>query len=138
YEVPDLTYTTAAEVGCYASPVVGQNSVSDLVFFTVTNGETNATVYALSKSNGSVVWSQTLESPTVSSPVAVYNLLGDAWLIQAESSGKMTMMNAKTGAVLSTLQLDGKIESSPSVYRDVLVISTTGTDSSYIYGIKLE
>ncbi|MDD3213730.1 MAG: hypothetical protein PHY64_08645, partial [Eubacteriales bacterium] len=42
YEVPDLTYTTAAEVGCYASPVVGQNSVSDLVFFTVTNGETNA------------------------------------------------------------------------------------------------
>ncbi len=138
YEVPDLTYTTAAEVGCYASPVVGQNAVSDLVFFTVTNGESGATVYAFEKDTGAVRWSQALETPTVSSPVAVYNLEGDAWLLQAESDGKLHLMNAETGKIVTTLQLEGEVEASPAVYRDVLVIATTGADQSYVYGIKLE
>ncbi len=138
YEVPDLTYTTSAEVGCYASPVVGDNSVDDLVFFTVTDGEKNATVYALKKATGDVVWSTALDTPTVSSPVAVYNLAGDAWLIQGESDGTLNMLDASTGDIVNTLQLEGSIEASPAVYRDVLVICTTGSDSSYIYGIKLE
>jgi outer membrane protein assembly factor BamB len=138
YEVPDLAYTTAAEVGCYASPVVGQNAVSDLVFFTVTNGESGATVYALEKDTGAVRWSQALETPTVSSPVAVYNLEGDAWLVQAESDGKLHLMNAETGKIVNTLQLEGEVEASPAVYRDVLVIATMGADQSYVYGIKLE
>jgi len=138
FEVPDLTYTTKADVGCIASPVVGQNSVSDLVYFTVTNGTDGSVVYALKKSTGAVQWSKALDTPTVSSPVAVYNLLGDAWLLQAESDGKLHLMDAKTGEILTTMQLEGEVEASPAVYRDVLVISTTGTDASYIYGIKLE
>ncbi len=138
FEVPDLVYTTEAEIGLEASPVVGQNAVSDLVFFTVTNGVTGSTVYALNKDTGAVAWSQALATPTLSSPVAVYNLLGDAWLIQAESDGKLHLMDAKTGKILNTLQLEGEVQASPAVYRDVLVIATTGTDASYIYGIKLE
>jgi outer membrane protein assembly factor BamB len=138
YQVPGFAYTNEAEVGLEASPVVGQNSVSDLVFFTVTNGVSGSTVYALKKDTGAVAWSQALATSTLSSPVAVYNLLGDAWLIQAESDGKLHLMDAKTGKILNTLQLEGGVESSPAVYRDVLVIATTGTDTSYIYGIKLE
>ncbi|MCE5342394.1 MAG: PQQ-binding-like beta-propeller repeat protein [Eubacteriales bacterium] len=138
FQVPDLTYSATAGVGCYASPVVGQNTVSDLVFFTVTNGTSGATVYALTKATGDVRWSKALETPAVSSPVAVYNLAGDAWLVQAESDGKLHLMDAVTGKILNTLQLDGIVEASPAVYRDVLVITTTGVDTSTIYGIKLE
>jgi outer membrane protein assembly factor BamB len=138
FQVPDVVYSNAAEVGCYASPVVGQNAVSDLVFFTVTNGETGATLYALTKATGEVRWSKALETPSVSSPVAVYNLAGDAWLLQAESDGKLFLLEAKTGKTLNTMQLEGSVEASPAVYRDVLVITTTGVDTSYIYGIKLE
>ncbi len=138
FQVPDAVYSNAAEVGCYASPVVGQNAVSDLVFFTVTNGESGATIYALTKATGEVRWSKALETPSVSSPVAVYNLAGDAWLVQAESDGKLFLMDAATGKTLITMQLEGSVEASPAVYRDVLVITTTGVDTSYIYGIKLE
>ena len=51
---------------------------------------------------------------------------------------KGVSLNAKTGEVLNTLQLDGSVESSPAVYRDVLVICTNGTNTSNIYGIKLQ
>ena len=138
YAVPELGYTTEAEVGVYASPVVGRESVSDLVYFTATNGVKGATLYALNKQSGAVAWSLPLASPTLSSPVAVYNQAGDAWILQAEGSGKLYLVNAKTGDVLTTMQLSGKVEASPAVYRDVLVIATTGADESYIYGIKLE
>ena len=138
FTVPDVAYTTEAQVGCVASPVVGRQNAGDLVFFTVTNGAKNATLYALSKSDGSVKWTLALTSPTISSPVAVYNAAGDAWIIQAEGTGKLHLIDALTGTEASNLQLEGSVEASPAVYRDVLVISTTGKDQSYIYGIKLE
>jgi len=137
YTVPDLTYTTEAEVGCVASPVVGQHDVSNLVFFTVTAGTKSATVYALDKATGAVAWSLALGSPTVSSPVAVYNAAGKAWLVQAESNGKLHLIDASSGTEVGSLQLEGNVVASPAVYRDVLVIGTTGS-TSYIYGIKLE
>ncbi|NLI21080.1 MAG: PQQ-binding-like beta-propeller repeat protein [Clostridiales bacterium] len=138
FTVPDLTYTTEAVVGCEASPVVGQNKASNLVYFTVTAGAKNATVYALNKATGAVEWTLPLTSPTVSSPVAVYNDAGDGWIVQAEGSGLVHLIDALTGAEKASLQLEGKVEASPAVYRDVLVLSTTGADPSYIYGIKLE
>jgi outer membrane protein assembly factor BamB len=138
FDLTGLTYTTAAPTGIYASPIVGQNNVSDMVFFTVANGETDSTLYALSKADGSVQWSTTFDEPTESSPVAVYNDAGDAWIVQALSDGRLMLVDADDGAVLSTLQLEGEVEASPAVYRDILVISTTGEDPSYIYAITLE
>ena len=35
------------------------------------------------------------------------------------------------------LALEGTIEASPAVYKDMLVIGTTGKNTSYIYGVKL-
>ena len=137
-QVPDLVYTTEFQIGCYASPVVGQNNVSDLVYFTATNGSKGSTLLALDKATGSVKWSFAMASASLSSPVAVYNAAGDAWIVQAESSGKLHLLDAKTGAEKTSLQLSGSVEGSPAVYRNVLVIGTTGADNSYIYGIKLE
>ncbi|HPF86592.1 MAG TPA: PQQ-binding-like beta-propeller repeat protein [Candidatus Limiplasma sp.] len=138
FEVPDLTYVSSDPVGITASPIVGLNNVSDLVFFTATNGSSSSTMYALSKADGSVKWSTAFTAPTESSPVAVYNEDGDAWIVQALADGQLLMLNADTGAIKATLQLDGEVRASPAVYRNVLIISTTGSDPSYIYAITLE
>ena len=138
FDLAELASTSSAKTGFYASPVVGQNNVSDMVFFTVANGETDSTLYALSKADGSVQWSTTFAEPTESSPVAVYNEAGDAWIVQALCDGQLILVDADDGAVKSTLQLKGEVRASPAVYRDVLVISTTGEDPSYIYAITLE
>ncbi len=138
YEVPDTVYSTEVNMGLMASPVVGEKSISDLVIFTVTTGKESSQVIALSKRTGAVVWSTPLESATDSSPVAVYNENGDAWIIQAESSGKIHLLSGKTGAVLNTLQVEGVIEASPAVYRNMLIIGTTGKETGYIYGIQIQ
>ncbi|HRX09436.1 MAG TPA: PQQ-binding-like beta-propeller repeat protein, partial [Candidatus Limiplasma sp.] len=137
FTAPDLSYDSKNSVGFVASPVVGQGNVSDLVFYTATSGE-SATLYALRKADGSVAWSQPLAAPTESSPVAVYNEAGDAWIVQGVSDGRLFMLKAESGTVVDTMQLEGSLRASPVVYRDVLIISTTGQDPSYIYAIALE
>lgn len=42
YEVPDLVYASKRDIGVYASPVVGQGAIRDLVIFTATNDEAGA------------------------------------------------------------------------------------------------
>ena len=138
YEVPDLVYKAGYRIGCVASPVVGENAISDLVIFTASNGEAGATIIALKKSSGEVAWTKTLESESLSSPVAVYNEAGDAWLVQAESNGNVHLLDGKTGEVKNTLQLEGKIEASPAIYKNIMVIGTMGTDTSAIYGIQIQ
>lgn len=124
--------------GCKASPVVGQNGIANLVIFTVNQvAEGGSRVIALDKDTGSVVWTYDLEKETVSSPVAVYNEAGEAWIIQADGDGLLTMLDGETGKRCSTLDLGGKIEGSPAVYRNILVIGTSSKDNSYMYGIEL-
>ena len=43
-----------------------------------------------------------------------------------------------TGKVIHQLSVEGKIEASPAVYNDMLVIGTTGKDTSFIYGIRIQ
>ena len=146
YEVPDLVYASKRDIGIYASPVVGQEAIRDLVIFTATNDEAGAKVIALNKADGKVVWETALESATLSSPVAVYNEDGDAWLIQAESNGKIHLMDATDGSILDTLTLtsgEGEestltIEGSPAVYGNLMIIGTTGKDAGGVYCIKIE
>lgn len=124
--------------GCKASPVIGEKSISDLVFFTVNLVEGGGSaVIALDKMTGKEVWKVTLAAEAISSPVAVYNKNGDAWIIQGDQKGRLSMIDARSGEVLTTLELGGKIEGSPAVYNDMLVIGTSG-DKAKIYGIRIE
>ncbi|MCL1854374.1 MAG: PQQ-binding-like beta-propeller repeat protein [Clostridia bacterium] len=138
YAVPELHYDKTAKIGCVASPVIGQQSIRDLVIFTVTDGTHGSRVIALDKADGSVVWTTALDTESQSSPVAVYDEDGGAWLIQAESNGNVHLMDARTGKIIHTLQLEGVIEASPAVYLNTIVIGTTGNDTGFIYGIRIE
>ena len=138
--------------GAMASPVIGQYELEDLVYFTLSGvsqkgaeaifGEgaeaVNGLLLALNKTSGEVVWSYKLDAYSYSSPVAVYDAEGRGWIIQASSSGVMTLLDGVTGEVVDTLEVEGTIDASPAVYNDILVIGTTGKGTSYIYGIKLQ
>lgn len=133
-------YSDDERSGLKASPVVGEKSLKDLVFFTVNRAGDGsaATVYALNKQTGEEVWSFPLNTNTVSSPVAVYNAEGRGYLIQADEKGMLYLLNAQTGEQIYTLDLGASVDGSPAVYNDVLVIGSKDKDNSFLYGIRLE
>ena len=125
--------------GCKASPVIGQNKISDLVIYTVNKVDGGGSrILALDKDTGKVVWQKNLSAEAISSPVAVYNERGDAWIIQGDASGNLTLLKGRTGDVCTTLNLGGEIQGSPAVYKDILVIGTCGKDNAFMYGVKIE
>ena len=126
--------------GVKASPVMGENEISDLVIFTVnmTGDKNSATILALNEMTGKVEWKYKLENNAISSPVAVYNEEGEAWIIQADQEGRLYLLDGRTGDVRNVLDLKGEIQASPAVYKDMLVIGTCSKDNAYMYGIRIE
>jgi hypothetical protein len=49
-------------------------------------------------------------------------------------NGSLTLLDARDGAVLDTLQLRGFVEASPAVYDDMAVIVTR---AARIYGVRI-
>ena len=94
-------------------------------------------VLAANEETGEVAWHMAMEAYCYSSPVAVYDEAGKGWIIQACSNGTIYLLDGLTGDVVNTLAVNGVIEGSPAVYGDTMVIGTTGKDTSYIYGIKI-
>ena len=70
--------------------------------------------------------------------VYVYNGAGDAWIIQGDQDGVLHMFDGRSGAHLSELKLDGRIDASPAVYKNMLVVGTCSKGGAYMYGIKIE
>ena len=137
-------------MGAKASPIIGQHKLNDLVYFTVTglseegrqqlglSGETQAALIALEKESGKIVWSYGLSSRSESSPIAVYDKEENGWIIQCEQNGTIHLLEGLTGNVVNTMQLNGEIEASPAAYGNMMVIGTTGKNTSFVYGIELE
>ena len=137
-------------IGAKASPVIGQNRLVDLVYFTVTglsgdgakklnlNADTPAALIALDKGNGRVVWAYGLGSRSESSPIALYDKTGNGWIIQCEQNGKIHLLDGRTGKLVNSLQVEGEIEASPAAYNNVVVVGTTGKGKAFVYGIEVK
>ncbi len=140
---------TKEDVGVKASPVIGQNTLAHLVYFTVTGlnadgcatlgvGEgTNAALVAMEKETGKIRWALALSDRSESSPVAVYDAAGNGWIIQCAEDGKIFLVEGLTGRKVAELQIEGKIKASPAVYNDIMVIGTTGKGTEFVYGIRV-
>lgn len=139
--------------GFVASAVIGEGDISDLVITAATGltreqefsiagegeGENAvATLMAVNKKTGALVWTRALDGTAQSSPVAVYTQEGESWILQGTSKGTLYLLEGTTGEVVSTLQLEGSIEGSPAVYQNTLVVGTTSKNGSYIYGVELK
>ncbi|MBO4884825.1 MAG: PQQ-binding-like beta-propeller repeat protein [Clostridia bacterium] len=136
----DVKVTDSAHGGSFATPACGKGVVSDMVYYTIarvtTDGGRKNCIYALDKKTGAEVWTLDIGGYSWSSPTLAYDALGNAYLFQANSNGIMRMVNAKTGELITSIEVDGSnIEGSPAVFEDMLVIGTRG---GRIHGIKIQ
>ena len=125
--------------GVQATALLGQKSISDLVIvpFSRTPNEDDGVLLALDKATGAVRWTFVMEKYTWSSPVAVYDESGNAYIVVCEGSdtgGKIFLLDGKTGTLLSTFDAEKNIEASPAVYGNMIVVGTRGMK---IWGVKI-
>lgn len=130
-------YDKEEKGGIKASPVIGKGPIDDYVYVTCNLSANSSRLVALNKSDGKELWSAKLASSSISSPVAIYTESGEAYIIQATEKGHLIMLNAKSGELVTTLNLGGKIEGSPAVYNDMLVIGTCSKDAK-LFGIRIK
>ncbi len=140
---------TKEEAGVKASPVIGQNRLKEMVYFTVTGLNdagcatlgvaegTKAALAAIDKESGEVRWAKALSDRSESSPVAVYDAEGNGWIIQCAENGEILMMDGVTGKVVAKTQVEAQIKASPAVYNDIMVVGTTGKGTEYVIALKI-
>lgn len=126
--------------GIQATALVGKGAIDDLVIvpFARTPTENGGMLMALDKNTGDVRWIYLMEKYTWSSPVAVYDTSGNAYIVICEGSdtgGKVFLLNGRTGMLLNTFDAQANIEASPAVYGSMIVIGTRG---SKIWGIQIK
>ncbi len=156
--------------GTLATPHVGRGQISNLVIYSIScaalsggtqsaetaEGEADASsgvpdgsagytiggrIVAYDKTSGEIAWSVEQPNDYWSSPVVVYDEYGKAYLIQCDRGGIVTLYDASTGTLMTTLDLGSRIDSTPAVYNDMLVVGTRGKGgsgkSAKIYCIKI-
>lgn len=84
-------------------------------------------IIAYNKNNGEIVWSKESEkSDFWSSPVLVYKENGKGYLLQCDREGYIKMYDALTGSELASISLGSRIDSTPAVFNNCLVVGTRG------------
>ena len=123
--------------GVQGSPAMGENNLSDLVFFPVarTGGIGAGKLAALDKATGEVVWEFSTQVYSWSSPVIVYDEAGDGYIVYPTFNGYIYLLDGRTGEILDDIYLNSNLEASPAVYENTVVV---GTRSNGIWGIALK
>ena len=120
--------------GAFASPAVGQNELSELVFFHISKTNKGATLYALDKKTGDPVWTEGLGFYGWSTPSLLYDENGRGYILIGSSNGKLRLLDGLTGKLITSIDLKSNIEGSPAVFDDMAVVSTRG---GRIFGVKI-
>lgn len=121
--------------GGFASPAIGANGLSDYVYFNVARTGGGSALYCVDKKIGKIRWQKSVPWNSWSTPVLIYDKNGDGYLIVGNSGGTLRLYGGNTGRLYNELKLDGKMEASPAVFNNMLVI---GTRDMWIYGIKIK
>ena len=108
-----------------------------MILYTIsrTNTVDSGTLVALDTETGEEVWRWDMDYYAWSSPAAVYQEDGTAYVIVCDSKGDATFLDGATGTVLDTEYLGGLVEASPAVYEDMFVV---GTRIRQICGVKVK
>lgn len=132
YTVTDLSG------GVQSTPLLGKpgTELEGLVIYTIARipSQWSGKMVAIDTKTGEIAWEKPMDYYTWSSPVAVYDENGKAYIIVGDSVGNLTMVDSK-GETLSTVQLGSNIEASPAVFENTLVV---GTRAGYICGVKIK
>ncbi|MBI5548774.1 MAG: PQQ-binding-like beta-propeller repeat protein [Deltaproteobacteria bacterium] len=125
------------DAGTFATPAMGTGDVADRVIYTLSRCPSfeSGLMVALSKKDGAELWRRPLKHYAWSSPTLVKDEEGHSFLLQGDIGGSLHLIDARTGEVLDTLNLDGGVESSPAVFGSMGVVGTRG---GKIWGVQLE
>ena len=58
--------------------------------------------------------------------MVVYDENGKGYLIQCDRAGMVSLYDARTSALLYTLDLGSRIDSTPAVFHNYLIVGTRG------------
>lgn len=140
WESPYDCYTVeGVSGGVQSSPLLGKKgeSIEGLVIYSISRspGLEEGLLVALDTETGKEVWRLELDYYAWSSPVAVYDEDGAAYVVLCDSAGHAFLIDGATGTVLSQTFLEGLVEASPVVYEDKLVV---GTRDQLICGMQVK
>lgn len=121
--------------GSFASPAIGKQSLSDLVYFHVCRTEEKGGIlYAIDKQSGEIAWQYGMGKYGWSSPVCLYTRSGKGYVLVGSSDGSLRLFDGLSGAVVANADLGSNIEGTPVVFDDMIVVGTRGKK---IYGLKI-
>lgn len=122
--------------GVQGTIALGKNDCADLIYVPLAHFPNNfrGGIAALKKDTGEQVWFYDGTNYTWSSPVVVTGADGNSVVINADVSGELVMLDAKTGELIRKITPGSLVEASPAVYNDMLVL---GLRNQKIKGIKL-
>ena len=87
-------------------------------------------IVAYDKATGNIAWSTEQTNDYWASPVVVYDAQGKAYLIQCDRGGYVTLYDASSGIQLNSVDLGSRIDSTPAVFNNMLVVGTRGKGGS--------
>ncbi|MEA4870054.1 MAG: PQQ-binding-like beta-propeller repeat protein [Christensenella sp.] len=87
-------------------------------------------IVAYDKSTGNIVWSVEQTNDYWASPVVVYDGQGKGYLIQCDRGGYVTLYDASSGIQLNSMDIGSRIDSTPAVFNNMLVVGTRGKGGS--------
>ncbi len=87
-------------------------------------------IVAYDKATGSIIWSIEQTNDYWASPVVVYDAQGKGYLIQCDRGGIVTLYDASNGQQLNTVDVGSRIDSTPAVFNNMLVVGTRGKGGS--------
>jgi outer membrane protein assembly factor BamB len=122
--------------GAIATPVLGKDDISDIVIYNIafTTSTNDGILVALNKKTGEEVWKKKLSSYSWSSPVDFKSTDGKTYVVYCDFSGRMYLIDPKTGETLDSISLGRNVEASPAIYNDTIVV---GSYAQKIFGIKV-
>jgi len=87
-------------------------------------------VVAYDKATGNIIWSIEQTNDYWASPVVVYDAQGKGYLIMCDRGGYVTMYDASSGIMLNSIDIGSRIDSTPAVFNNLLVVGTRGKGGS--------
>ena len=87
-------------------------------------------IVAYDKATGNIIWSIEQTNDYWSSPVLVYDAQGKGYLIMCDRGGYVTIYDASSGIMLNSIDIGSRIDSTPAVFNNLLVVGTRGKGGS--------
>ncbi len=133
---------SGASGGIQATAALGKGNISNLVIIPYARvyreddpeSADHGYTVAIDKNSNQEVWRQ-MTRFCWSSPLAIYDAAGNAYIVQADSSGHVHLFDGATGTKLFDLNTESKnFEASPAAYGNMIVI---GNKDKKIFGIQI-